>query len=217
MEFICLNHPPGTKGRRIAEAWWKERSAAPVPFTVMDDLALIKRGTLAEPRTLTLVSKPGEKYSERGERVKGLFFRRGRDAQVPANALDCSGFDFPVPGNTGAACTVGIAPVFMFALAMEITPMFLEMPVESLFFHGRLFPGLSCRSRAALPARAPGRDLSLTALDKCRHARGLGERLLKRVSLGIDARDVLAGDGKAALVGWSEPKQILAAHHGKRL
>lgn len=62
MEFVCFNHPPGSYARRRAEEWWKERSAAPVPATVMDALAMIDRGALAEPRSLTIVHPPGEKY-----------------------------------------------------------------------------------------------------------------------------------------------------------
>lgn len=63
-EFLCFNHPPESKMRRAAEQWWRFRSAAPVPTTAMDALAYIKKGALAEPRSLTLAKEPGEKYPE---------------------------------------------------------------------------------------------------------------------------------------------------------
>lgn len=63
-EFLCFNHPAGNFGRQRAETWWKDRSQAPVPATVMDALALARRGALAEPRALTLIQPTGKKYPE---------------------------------------------------------------------------------------------------------------------------------------------------------
>lgn len=63
-EFLCFNHPIGTKGRRLAEEWWRLRSAAPVPATVMDALALIKKGALAETNAITMVREPGKQWPE---------------------------------------------------------------------------------------------------------------------------------------------------------
>ena len=63
-EWLCFNHPANSKGRRIAEQWWKLRSNAPVPATVMDALALIRKGALADVNAITLRREPGEQYSK---------------------------------------------------------------------------------------------------------------------------------------------------------
>ncbi len=64
MQFLCFDHPPGSWARKNAEAWWRERSNAPVPATVMDALAMAKRGALAEPEAITLVTQSDKKYPE---------------------------------------------------------------------------------------------------------------------------------------------------------
>jgi hypothetical protein len=63
-QYLCFNHPAGSKGRRVAEAWWKERSTAPVPATVMDALAWIRKGAVAEPSAITVVLNPTTRYRE---------------------------------------------------------------------------------------------------------------------------------------------------------
>lgn len=63
-QFLCFDHPKGNYGRKVAEEWWRERSNAPVPDTVMDALAMAKVGALCEPVKLTLVQNAGKKYPE---------------------------------------------------------------------------------------------------------------------------------------------------------
>jgi DNA repair protein RadD len=62
-EFLCFGHT-SKYARDKAAMWWRERSMAPVPATVMDALALAHKGALAEPSTITIVHKPGDKYPE---------------------------------------------------------------------------------------------------------------------------------------------------------
>ena len=63
-EFICFNHPRGGYARRMAENWWRVRTSAPMPDTVMDALALIAQGALGKVNSITIVERPGSKYEE---------------------------------------------------------------------------------------------------------------------------------------------------------
>lgn len=63
-QYLCFDHPRGNKGRIMAETWWRDRSAAPVPDTVMDAVALAQRGALAVPKMVTFIQKPDKKYPE---------------------------------------------------------------------------------------------------------------------------------------------------------
>ena len=63
-EFVCLNHTPGSFAHNRAVEWWKKRSNAPVPPTVMDALAVINKGALADTIAITIKQEPGKKYSE---------------------------------------------------------------------------------------------------------------------------------------------------------
>lgn len=63
-QYLCFNHPAHSKGRRIAEQWWRERSSAPIPATVMDALAWTEKGAVAEPMEITILQDPGSKYPE---------------------------------------------------------------------------------------------------------------------------------------------------------
>ena len=63
-QYLCFNHAPGSYARRVAEQWWRERSNAPMPGTVMDALALIRKGALINPASVTISKKPGDKYQD---------------------------------------------------------------------------------------------------------------------------------------------------------
>jgi DNA or RNA helicases of superfamily II len=63
-EFLCFNHPLGSWARGNAEKWWRQRSRAPVPATVMDAVALAKADAVARTTGITLRFSPGKKYPE---------------------------------------------------------------------------------------------------------------------------------------------------------
>jgi DNA repair protein RadD len=63
-QFLCFNHPANSKARRMAEQWWRDRSRAPVPATVMDALAWIRKGAVSEPDSITLLHSQGNRYPE---------------------------------------------------------------------------------------------------------------------------------------------------------
>ncbi|MDR1519045.1 MAG: DEAD/DEAH box helicase [Planctomycetota bacterium] len=64
-EYFGFGHQKEFVRRKAAE-WWRKRSRAPAPATVMDALYLIKVGAVAETRTIT--TKPDER-DKRYERV----------------------------------------------------------------------------------------------------------------------------------------------------
>jgi DNA repair protein RadD len=62
-EFLCFGHA-SKFARDKAASWWRRRSSAPVPDTVMDALALANKGALSVPRTVTTARRYGDKYPE---------------------------------------------------------------------------------------------------------------------------------------------------------
>jgi DNA repair protein RadD len=61
-EWICFEH--GGLARKKAEAWWKRRSQAPVPWTAAEAAALANEGALRETCAITLRTVAGEKYPQ---------------------------------------------------------------------------------------------------------------------------------------------------------
>ena len=59
-EWICFEHSGYARAK--AEAWWRQRSAEPVPDTAEEAVAIAKEGGLAETLTIKIKSVAGEKY-----------------------------------------------------------------------------------------------------------------------------------------------------------
>jgi len=59
-EWICFEHTGYARAK--AEAWWRQRSNAPVPETAAEAVALAEAGALCETRSITVRSAAGEKY-----------------------------------------------------------------------------------------------------------------------------------------------------------
>jgi len=59
-EWVCFEHTGFV--RQKAEAWWKARSAVPVPVNVDHAVALANAGALAPPLAITVRRVSGEKY-----------------------------------------------------------------------------------------------------------------------------------------------------------
>lgn len=60
-EWICLEH--SGYARKNAEAWWRQRSRAPMPETVKEAVYLAKEGALASPYSITVRKISNEKYA----------------------------------------------------------------------------------------------------------------------------------------------------------
>ncbi len=59
-EWVCFEHRGYARNK--AEAWWKARSKAPVPDTVIEAVEIAMRGELAEPTSITVRSVSGDKF-----------------------------------------------------------------------------------------------------------------------------------------------------------
>ncbi|MEZ4651964.1 MAG: DEAD/DEAH box helicase family protein [Candidatus Eisenbacteria bacterium] len=59
-EWVCFEH--AGFARTKAEAWWRERSNAPVPSTATDAEVLANAGALCSTRTITIRAVSGERY-----------------------------------------------------------------------------------------------------------------------------------------------------------
>ncbi len=59
-EWVCFEHTG--YARHKAELWWTRRSAAPVPETAEEAVALAQAGALAEAKSITVKSVAGEQF-----------------------------------------------------------------------------------------------------------------------------------------------------------
>jgi DNA repair protein RadD len=59
-EWVCFEHTGYARAK--AEAWWRERSTAPVPATAAEAVDLANRGALADTLAVSVRSVAGEKY-----------------------------------------------------------------------------------------------------------------------------------------------------------
>lgn len=59
-EWICIEHDGWARAK--AENWWRLRSHAPTPATVETAVNIARKGALANPEAVTVVTKAGEKW-----------------------------------------------------------------------------------------------------------------------------------------------------------
>lgn len=65
-EYVCLDHPVGSFGRRKAEAWWAKRSKVACPTSCWEAYHMLKKapGILAAPLRMQLKWIPGRKWPD---------------------------------------------------------------------------------------------------------------------------------------------------------
>jgi hypothetical protein len=64
--YVCLDHPVGSRARKIAETWWANRSSLPCPNSCWEAYHLLKKvpHALAAPKRMHLKWIPGRKWPE---------------------------------------------------------------------------------------------------------------------------------------------------------
>lgn len=94
-EWICIEHTGFA--RRKAEAWWRERSHAPVPRTASEAVALVEAGALAPTESITVTRTAGDYDRITGYRLgdKPMWREPGSDDGEPAPVACLSSDDEP--------------------------------------------------------------------------------------------------------------------------
>jgi DNA repair protein RadD len=61
-EWICVEHEEGSYPQRKAATWWRARSNVLMPKSAAEAVELANEGALAEPSSIKVEYKPGERF-----------------------------------------------------------------------------------------------------------------------------------------------------------